>query len=437
MAPADDHYFVDTVPPAERRQALSAEELAALDRINRQVTAEEALPRILDDLFESTRSFCPCDRLSLAFTEEDGQRITSRHTRAAYEPVLLQTGYSEDLLRGTLATVIRDGRVRVIRDLAAYLDRRPESGSTRLLAREGVRSSMTCPLRVEGRSVGVLFRSSRRVDAYDARHVLMHQEVAERLAHAVEKAWRIEQLRAANEAYFEMLAFVAHELKSPLASVVMDARMLTGGYLGDLEPAQTKKLEGMVRKAEFLLALVGEYLDLARLEGGQMRLSVQRDLDFVADVLSRAEEMVRAQIDGQEMDYAREVGEEPLLVDGDPTLLRIALVNLLGNAVKYGRPGGKVRVRASVEDAELRVSVWNEGPGFPPDQRPRLFRRFSRLSSPELQKRKGTGVGLYTTWRILRLHQGSIDARSEPGQWAEFSFALPRSSSTPPASETE
>ena len=113
-------------------------------------------------------------------------------------------------------------------------------------------------------------------------------------------------------------------------------------------------------------------------------------------------------------------------VQCDPELLRIVLVNLLGNAVKYGEAGGALRVTLERGPDQLLVRVWNAGPGFREEERPRLFRKFSRLQAPELQGRKGTGVGLYTAWRIVHLHGGRLDAQSQPGQWAEFSVELPQ-----------
>jgi signal transduction histidine kinase len=68
--------------------------------------------------------------------------------------------------------------------------------------------------------------------------------------------------------------------------------------------------------------------------------------------------------------------------------------------------------------------VWNEGPGFAPEDRGRLFQRFSRLRSSHGDNKRGTGVGLYSSWRIIQLHNGRIRARSEPGEWAEFAFEL-------------
>jgi len=106
-------------------------------------------------------------------------------------------------------------------------------------------------------------------------------------------------------------------------------------------------------------------------------------------------------------------------------LLQIVVVNLLSNAVKYGNEGGEVRLTVRNEDDRLITSVWNEGPGFPEEEQSKLFRKFSRIQTPELLQRKGTGVGLYTTWRIVQSHQGRIEARSKHGEWAEFTFTIP------------
>jgi signal transduction histidine kinase len=121
-------------------------------------------------------------------------------------------------------------------------------------------------------------------------------------------------------------------------------------------------------------------------------------------------------------------------------LLRIVTVNLLDNAIKYGNEGGDIRVKAEVlldpkNGQRLRISVWNSGPGFSQSQQDQLFRRFSRLDDPALKSRRGTGVGLYNSWRIVQLHKGRITADSKHGEWAEFSFEIPATAdcAEPPA----
>jgi signal transduction histidine kinase len=277
-----------------------------------------------------------------------------------------------------------------------------------------------------------MFRSSRQVNAYDQHHVELQMALTERLSQAVEKAWRIEQLTTANRNYLEMLGFVSHELKNPVASMVTDARLLADGYLGPLEDQQKAKLERLISKGKYLLDLVREYLDLARVEGGELRAEPHSRVDVSTDVIDEAIDIVRPQLDAHGIELITELPDgDPPLVCCDPTLLRIVLVNLLDNAVKYGNEGGQVRVSAEIGAArrgsseKLKIAVWNEGPGFSQAEKNKLFRRFSRLDDPALKTRRGTGVGLYNAWRIVQLHQGRITAESKQGEWARFCVEIP------------
>jgi len=412
-------------PTGTGGRPFSAEEKAILATVNQKVAGEASLDDLLDFLFDTIRELYPCDRIGLAFLEDDGRRLVARKHKALYQPVLLGAGYAEDLAGSSLGTVLDGNCSRIIYDLPRYLEAHPRSRSSRLLAREGVQSSLTCPLAVHGRPFGVIFLSSREPRVYTPYHVQLWMALAERLAQAVEKVWRIEQLQEANQAYTEVLAFVSHELKNPVASMITDARVLADGYLGPLAPAQVQKLERLMAKGGYLLELVREYLDLARMEGGSLALR-PRSCDFPEAVLAPAVELILPQLEARGMTLEQVLPGRLEPVQCDPELLRIVLVNLLGNAVKYGEAGGPLRVTLERGPDQLLVRVWNAGPGFREEERPRLFRKFSRLQAPELQGRKGTGVGLYTAWRIVHLHGGRLDAQSQPGQWAEFSVELPQ-----------
>ncbi|HVP11069.1 MAG TPA: HAMP domain-containing sensor histidine kinase, partial [Phycisphaerae bacterium] len=417
--------FVDIEDVRRHVTGLSSEELAILEMINQKVAARTSLEDVIDFVFESTLRISPCDRIALALLEDHGGRIVSHYAKATYEPLHLKKGYAEDLHGGTLRTVLERRMPRIISDLPRYLAAKPESNSTRLLVREGVRSSMTCPLLVEDRVVGVLFRSSRRPNAYDDRQVLLHQVVAERLSQAVEKTLRIERLAAANRDYFSMLAFVTHELKSPLASMMLETGMLREGMFGALQPQQQQHADKIMAKGKYMISLIQQYLNLARTEGGKLELNV-REVDLSADVIEPSIAMVQAQIDGKGMKLVRQVPDPPLAAKLDPELIKIVLVNLLGNAAKYGVAGGEIRLRVALGADRLTIAVWNAGPGFAASESGRLFRKFSRLESPELRKEKGAGIGLYTSWRIVHAHGGRIFATSEQGSWAEFTFEIPQ-----------
>ena len=423
--------YVDPFRDGAALTPITNEARTLLRTVNQKIAARPSLRAIVDYLFETTQSLIPCDRISLAFVDEQGTTVTTYYNRAAYERLYLKQGYHESLQNSTLRDVLQNGLPRIIGDLEAYAREHPQSRSTRRLVREGVRSSLTCPLTVEGRVVGFIFRNSRQPFAYGPQHIELQMAITERLSQAVEKAWRIEQLEEANHAYTQMLAFVSHELKSPVASMVTDAQILAQGYLGDLTPEQRAKTESIQRKGQYLLGLVREYLDLSRVEGGELKLSTRSRVDVMTEVLEDAVDMVRPQADTHGMHLMVCMPSPPLPpVCCDPTLLRIVTVNLLDNAVKYGNEGGDIRVKADVlhdrKDGErLRISVWNTGPGFDTAQQDKLFRRFSRLDDPAIKSRRGTGVGLYNSWRIVHLHGGRITADSQRGEWAEFSFEIP------------
>lgn len=413
--------YVEAVEPAPLGEA----EQRTLDRVNQKIAAAPGIEETIDFLFEQTRTICPCDRISVAFVTDDARRVTSYYTRADYEPVVLDRGYSEDLRGSSLERIINTGQPRIINDLAAYGREHPTSRSTHLLLKEGVRSSLTCPLSVDERNIGLLFRSSQTPNAYDPRNILMHQAISERLSQTIEKAWRIEQLEQANTAYMELLSFVTHELKSPVASMVMTAETLLDGAYGELQPDQARRIERMVFKGQYLLTLIRDYLNLARLETGKLECTPQMEVDFVERVVEPAIDMVEPWLEGKEMTLDRQFSGQGT-IDCDPDLMIIAMTNLLGNAAKYGRKGGTIRLTVHRGRARLDVSVWNEGAGFKDEDRQKLFRKFSRLDDPAHRKAKGTGVGLYTVWRIVNQHGGRIEAHSRYGQWAEFAFWIPQ-----------
>jgi signal transduction histidine kinase len=423
--------YVDPFRDAGAVKPMTSEARTLLRTVNQKIAARPSLRAIVDYLFDNTQELIPCDRMGLAFVDEQSVYVTSYYNRASYDRLRIDQGYREGLRGSTLTEVMHSGLPRIINDLEAYVRDHPRSRSSKLLIKEGVRSSLTCPLIVEGRVVGFIFRSSRTPYTYGPNHIELQMAITERLSQAVEKAWRIEQLEEANYAYTQMLGFVSHELQSPVASMVTDAQILSQGYLGDLTPEQRAKVLSMERKGQYLLSLVREYLDLARVEGGELRLAPRSRVDVMEDVVAEAVDLVHPQADAHGIHLMTCVPSPALPpVCCDPTLLRIVTVNLLDNAIKYGNEGGDIRVKAEVTADEkggerLRISVWNAGPGFSQAQQNKLFRRFSRLDDPALKSRRGTGVGLYNSWRIVQLHRGRITAESEQGEWAEFSFEIP------------
>ncbi|MFA6093608.1 MAG: GAF domain-containing sensor histidine kinase [Elusimicrobiota bacterium] len=396
-----------------------------LDRLASDVGAGRSLDDVLDFIWKQTASLLPRDRMGVAFIDDDGQRVVTRWGHAEYPDVLLKEGYSAGLARSSLARVLETGQARIIGDLEEYLRHSPGSESTRLLVNEGVRCSLTLPLKVADRAVGFIFLSSKKAHAFDEKHARLLLAVNKRMAQAVEKAWLIKSLSDKQEAYFSMLGFIAHELKSPLASIVARAQSYLGGYLGAPHAPAVETLSAVVRITGYMSDMVHDYLDLTRLESQEMRFSPRDGVRFKEDVLRSALELNGLWAGERNATIRVEAGEGDILLRADVELLRIVASNLINNAIKYGRMGGEVLVSARCDGDRLIFSVRNEGVGFTEEQSKNLFKRFSRLRQKGLEDRKGSGLGLYICWFAVQKHGGTVTAKSSPGEWAEFTVELP------------
>ena len=233
-----------------------------------------------------------------------------------------------------------------------------------------------------------------------------------------------EQLQTTNRNYIEMLGFVTHELKNPLTSAIMGLYTVKDGYLGELNAGQKKSLESVAKSLDYFQDMVRNYLDLSRLEQGQL-VAKKRHIDLQTAVVEPALDALDRQIQDRRMTVENRI-PQGLKVDADPTLLRVVYDDLLSNAVKYGREGGGLLLEAQEADDTLTLSVRNEGEGIPPDKKGQLFQRFSRLDTTlAASGKKGTGLGLFICKEIVEKHGGQIWADSKVGEWAKFSFTLP------------
>ena len=244
------------------------------------------------------------------------------------------------------------------------------------------------------------------------------------------------ELESVNRSYMEMLGFVTHELKAPVGAIHMMVDTMLGGYGGEIPDHLRHPLIRIRKNSEELLDMAREYLDLSRFERGDL-VGREVPMDLGVDVVSIAVESARPLLEAREMVIDVNAVAD-LSAVGDPGLLRIALGNFLTNAAKYGEAGGRVQVDLVRDGTSARLSVWNEGPGFTPEEGDRLFGKFSRLDNPATRAARGSGVGLFLVSKIAEVHGGAVSAESQPGQWARFglTLALPGDSDPAPPQET-
>lgn len=421
----DEGVGPDFPPPHELKKSYEEIERELIKDIEDKVFKGQSIKEILDTVFDSFSDILSYDRLALAFLEEEGKRVVCKYVKTKYNPVYLNEGYSLDLYKTSLEKVLLTKSPRIINNLNNYFLIRRNSFTTELLIREGLKSSMITPLFANEKPLGFIFFNSTYPNAYSERELRILNELKNKISFAIEKAFYIEELQKTLESYKELLNFVSHEIKNPLSALITQGRLLEGGFLGELTNEQKEVISKMVSKAEYLLNLVRNYLDLSRIERGVIKVT-KEEVDIEEKVINEAITIMLPQIEAKKMVFEKRVVGERYKLFIDPQLIKVAIVNLLGNGVQYGKEGGKIELEINYKQDGLFISVLNEGEGFTEEQKSKLFKKFSRLDVTKSLGIKGTGLGLYITWWIITEHKGWIDAVSEVGKYAKFFFFLPK-----------
>jgi two-component system, OmpR family, phosphate regulon sensor histidine kinase PhoR len=219
----------------------------------------------------------------------------------------------------------------------------------------------------------------------------------------------------------EFVANVSHELRTPLSLIKGYVETLLDGAKDDPELA-TKFLRTIERHSNRLGNLIEDLLTISRLESGQITLQLRtvplRSFaeDLLGDLQARAGER-----------GVRIENEIPAELEArvDPDRLEQVLVNLLDNAIKYGKRDGRVFVQGRAAGEQVELCVADDGPGIPGEARERIFERFYRVDRARSRETGGTGLGLAIVKHIVQSHGGKVWVESQPGHGARFYFTLP------------
>lgn len=220
----------------------------------------------------------------------------------------------------------------------------------------------------------------------------------------------------------EFLSSMSHELRTPLTSIRAAAEILL--RFPDEAPATRREfLEMVLQESERLARLVGDVLDLAQLEAGDLP-EAQEPVDLFA-LVEEALRDLRPQLEARRVTAAI-LRHEPLpLVRADRARILQVVSHLLGNAVKFSPPGGRIEASARAQDGCVAVCVADQGSGIPPHEQVRIFDRFRQLGDTLTAKPAGAGLGLPISRSIVERHGGRLWVESRPGQGSRFYFTLP------------
>jgi signal transduction histidine kinase len=219
----------------------------------------------------------------------------------------------------------------------------------------------------------------------------------------------------------ELAAMMVHDLRTPLGALVLSVEHLLSQRTNEHVEAPVRVLERILRAGRRLDRQINELLDASRVELGQWSLA-QIEVG-VAPFLAEAVAEIRPMMGDHPVEVIAD--NAPARVFVDPLRLTQMLTNLLTNAARYSRPGGRVQVKSETAHGGVVISVQDEGPGISAEDIPRLFDRHFRSHDARSAHREGLGLGLYITRGLVEANGGRIWAESAPGQGARFSIWLP------------
>ena len=232
------------------------------------------------------------------------------------------------------------------------------------------------------------------------------------------------QLEQISEQYLNMLGFVSHELRSPVISILGFSELLEEDMLGELSEEQRKAVSIIIRSCRALIDMIQNYLDLARIEQGEMLLD-KKVLDIHKDILLLVLEEMGEQFKKKDLSVLVEADLESIQVECDPGLIRVVFNNLLSNATKYSNENGEIHIYISRDESFFKISVTNSGRGLEKSQMKKLFRKFTQLELENDGGFRNSGLGLYNARYIVEKHGGRIWLESELGKSFTATFILP------------
>jgi signal transduction histidine kinase len=388
-------------------------ELRTINTIGRLITATLELPEIFGIVARESRNVLFWDGFFIALGDRDSEAIqlvflSEQGTELARRKIPRGAGLTGKVIAtGNVAQYdqSRDSRQRLAQDDSFRGSRRP-------------RSVAIVPMKFGDEVIGAISVQSFQSDAYGPPQIRLLQTIAGQTAIAVRNAQLFESEKRAKNERDEFLSLVTHEIKNPLTSVRGYAALAEQSARGGDVEATVEAIKVIEGESGKILRLTEDLLDASRMTAGRFAVRKEPlDLSKLVAQITRRYEITATQT-------IRCTLPDRCEVEGDPIRLSQVVENLLSNALKYSPAGTTVEILLRREIARAVLSVRDEGSGIPPEQVPYLFERFYRVEE-EGSTVKGTGLGLFISREIVRMHGGDISVESTPGRGSVFTIELP------------
>jgi len=414
----------DAVKESKNRSDFLAEASLTLSKsLNCEATLAQlgrlVVPRLADYLIIDQRDEHG-EINSILVTHSDSAKADFARSLLERYPVKLDSSFgSAKVLRTSKPELYPEITDKILERIAHNEDH------LKILKELQLKSGMIVPLIARGKVFGTMrFFSAESGRHFTLEDVQIAEDLSLRAAAAIDNAQLYEQSQAAIRVRDEFLSIASHELQTPLTPLRINTqglmRLLTTKSLANVKPEKFEKLLQMTdRQISKLSRLIDDMLDISRISSGKFILQPETfDLkELVYDITDRfSNELLSA---GSEL---RLNIPEGLLVHWDRLRIEQVIINLLGNAIKYGA-GKPVTISVNSNEGRVQISIQDEGIGIAKKDQNRIFGRFERAVSNSYFA--GLGLGLYIVTQILEAHGGNIRVESELQQGSTFIVDLP------------
>jgi signal transduction histidine kinase len=385
----------------------AAEQLRRLQAVTDAALAHLDLDTLLNELLTRIREALQADTCAFLLLDASGMELIARAAQGIEEEV--EQGVRLPVGRGFAGRVAATQQPVVIDDVDHADILNP------ILRGKGIKSLAGAPLIANGKTLGVVHVGTLTPRLFTDEDVELLEIVAERAAIAIDRALAHEELVRLTQVQRDFVAFAAHELRTPAATVYGLAATLAGRP--DLPQETVDELrETLHAQANRMRRLVEQLLDLSRLDAASLHLSLES-----VNLLDELEQIVKAVAPGRGEDILVSTPDTTDVVV-DRSVIERVIGNLLTNALDYGAP--PIRIVGRLTDRHVRIIVEDSGEGIDPQFMPYVFDRFRR-SEASGQRKVGAGLGLSIARSYARAHGGELllDPTGRPG--ARFELVLP------------
>jgi PAS domain S-box-containing protein len=292
-----------------------------------------------------------------------------------------------------------------------------------VMHRLGMHSALFVPVLFHDTALGVITLISTQAERrYTQADLNLTVELARRVALAVENAQLYRQARQALETRDQFLSVAAHELKTPVTSLLGYAQLLQRRLTRDGNERDQRALQTITQQATRLNSLIHSLFDLSRLQTGQFSI-IRAEVDL-ARLTRRIVEETVVSLESHPVIY--QGADSGMLMEGDDLRLEQVIQNLLQNAIKYSPSGGTITLGVEPEGDQICLTVSDQGIGIPEHALPNIFTRFYRIHNDDTARLSSLGIGLFVVKEFVNLHNGTVTVHSAEGQGTTFKVCFPR-----------